>query len=190
MFFRNSNVFSPDRIFPEKGRLTDNRMLIITGLLSWLPITNQPRILGKVSQSTIGTGCGIGGVFAVKAIKAMSLCQQLPRPARGPLLPCVFNISFMSRAYNSSLSNTGPNALVTMPYAPESLFGRVHPFECFPVFVKSFLFSIHFSFILNIIYWIIKIIPNTIKTETVIISNKSIIIIYYHPFLVHRRCIL
>lgn len=29
MFFRNSNVFSPDRIFPEKGRLTDKRMLII-----------------------------------------------------------------------------------------------------------------------------------------------------------------
>lgn len=30
---RSSHVFSPDRIKPEKGRLTDNRMLIIAGFL-------------------------------------------------------------------------------------------------------------------------------------------------------------
>lgn len=28
-FLRSSHPFSPDKIFPEKGRLTDNRMLII-----------------------------------------------------------------------------------------------------------------------------------------------------------------
>lgn len=53
-------------------------------------------------------------------------------------------------------------------------------FPCASVLVKSFLFrrQFHFSFILNIIYWIVIITNNMTKIENVKISNKSIIIIF------------
>lgn len=109
-------------------------------------------------------------------------------PARGTLLPCVTDGIFNAVHY-PGFSVVIAAFFEAFREAHEA-FSLFQDSKGFSVLQKIFLFSIHFPFILNIIYWIIKIIPNTIKNETVRISNKSTIIIDFHPFLVRRRCIL
>lgn len=61
---------------------------------------------------------------------------------------------------------------------------------CRTILPKRFLFFVHFLFTLYMMYWIRMTNNNTIASETTRMSNKSTIIIDFHPFLVRRRCIL
>lgn len=136
MFFRNSNVFSPDRIFPEKGRLTDNRMLIIAGLLSRFPTNRPTYTVAERAKLVMG--------HIMFASKAPPLLRWYPCPACGPLLPCVPNGIFNS-VHHPWLSVV----IAAFPVA----FREAH--EAFPLFqdaagfsvlVKRFLFRRQFHF--------------------------------------------
>lgn len=61
---------------------------------------------------------------------------------------------------------------------------------CRTILPKRFLFFVHFIFTLYMMYWIRMINDNTIKNETIIMSNKLTIIIALHPSLLGLQRIL
>ena len=121
-------------------------------LAPWRPITDKTSIITNVSQGTIDAGRVIAGFFVITTILAMSLCWQLPHPARGTLLPDSRNLRGKAHCVNQLFPVIcRKQAVWVFELLNSSFAGFVNcPLEGFhspAIFIKSFLLKCQFHFL-------------------------------------------